>query len=267
VFDCDEYVSAVLSLRPGRPYAQLGRLAAVASASPAEHREGFAALLLRKLEPLPGWSVPNALTELHFAEWDRLRNDLTQQPDAYYTATNDSMVKDLAIASGLMLGTGYSVIERSGVPRSWMVRGGPVRWPANLAAFGATRGFSDFTETHMHDRCARLSESTWTKTIYDCAELMRANPPIRGLMASSWFFDPAVASVSPHLAYLHGLPQSGGATFFDLGTSAHTVALATTASKARRALYEGGKYHPRLFGLIWPRERVLRWTGARSQAA
>ena len=266
-FDMDQYLREVLSLAPERPYAEIAQLASVASASPAQHREAFSALLARKIEPLCGWVISPEVKEGHAADLERIAKDLTDQPDAYYTSKNDVMIKDLALAVGLLVGTRYAVLANSGVPRSWMLRGGVTAWPGNLAVLGSVFGFDSFLEVHMHERSQRVTATTWQRIIVMCAGLMNLNRSIRGLMGSSWFFDPNVATVSPHLGYLHGFPAAGGAKFFNLGTSAQAVALATTASKARRALYDEGKYLPIHFGFVWPRHQVIAWARAESKAA
>ena len=259
VLDCNRYVDEVLAVQPQRPYYELARQPAVATASPATHRAGIAALLDRKLAPLRGLMIPEYLLARHAQEHERLRNDLTTQPDEYYRVGNDSMVKDLGIASGHLLGLIWMTVERSGVPRSWMLRGGLARLPGNLAAVVRAGGFTGFLEVHLHDRGARLTESTWFNSLVGCAAIMRANPGIRGHMANAWLFDPAIETVAPHLSYLRKFPLAGAARFVNMGSSEQIIALALKASKQRRALYEQGKFHPRSFSYIWPRARLLRW--------
>jgi len=38
------------------------------------------------------------------------------------------------------------------------------------------------------------------------------------MFGSSWFYDPLLADISPHLNYLRDVPMAGGAELFFVGT-------------------------------------------------
>ena len=51
------------------------------------------------------------------------------------------------------------------------------------------------------------------------AQLLEFNPLIRGVMSSSWWFDPALEQISPDLVFLRRVPEENGAQLFKIGTS------------------------------------------------
>lgn len=74
------------------------------------------------------------------------------------------------------------------------------------------------------------------------ATLLRADPEPRGWAAMSWFYDPAVAEISPHLAYLRERPLERGALLMPTRTSALQVQAALARSSRRRSLHAQGLY-------------------------
>ncbi|MFT6665748.1 MAG: hypothetical protein ACJA05_002619 [Porticoccus sp.] len=42
----------------------------------------------------------------------------------------------------------------------------------------------------------------WMETYENLADLLAANPSLLGVQSTSWFLDPALMEVSPHLSYL-----------------------------------------------------------------
>lgn len=88
-------------------------------------------------------------------------------------------------------------------------------------------------------------------------DLLRMRPGCLGLVSGSWYFDPAVAVISPGLAYVAGIPLAGGAFRARLGASAEDTELATAASATRRQMVAGGHYTPTRWLLVWPRAPLL----------
>jgi hypothetical protein len=79
----------------------------------------------------------------------------------------------------------------------------------------------------------------------------------RGLMGTSWYYDEAVASVSPRLAYLRQVPERYGAIFLDAGTGSDAIQSAISTSRHRRSLYEARVYKPRNATMVWCRRDIL----------
>jgi hypothetical protein len=95
------------------------------------------------------------------------------------------------------------------------------------------------------------------------------------MVGTSWFYDPQLAYVSPHLSYLRLRPMERGATIVRNGSSDYAISCATAKSRSgcedrvarlvastRRKLYEQGKYVPVAYSLLWPREALLGWVDA-----
>ena len=76
------------------------------------------------------------------------------------------------------------------------------------------------------------------------AELLEAMPGVRGLVGTSWFYDPQLERISPHLHYLRKVPMDGGAFLRIDGPGEIHTQRATARSETRRRLYEEGKYSP-----------------------
>jgi hypothetical protein len=90
------------------------------------------------------------------------------------------------------------------------------------------------------------------------AEMLALNPQVRGIAGVSWFYDPCVAIISPHLAYIQ-TPINHGAFLAKMGSDAHHVANATIRSSVRQKLYREGKYLPTCYLLAWPRNALIEW--------
>ena len=90
------------------------------------------------------------------------------------------------------------------------------------------------------------------------ARLLLAWPEARGMMGTSWYYDPALAKHSPRLAYLHDQAKSQGACFIDMGPHPDATASALSRSPTRRMLHEQGIYRPRNYMMVWARQDILR---------
>ena len=54
-----------------------------------------------------------------------------------------------------------------------------------------------------------FSPEGWMRFYLRTAELLRRDPRVKGLIGTSWLYDPALADVSPHLAYLRTVQIPG----------------------------------------------------------
>src|SRR5690606_6627386 len=98
------------------------------------------------------------------------------------------------------------------------------------------------------------------------AEMMEANPSVKALASPSWWFDPALREISPELAHLRAVPESGGARFIP-AKSDHLLTDSLAFSPKRKALYEAGAYKPKGLMMIWPRRALLAWAGRARRAS
>lgn len=188
--------------------------------------------------------------------------DLAKRPDAYFSLDNDLVLKDLALLGERMVPAGAQLLELvSGVPRSLIRRGGAGQ-AFRFALFykKAMGAFAPFYEMHTDPR--RMSEFTpkgWDDFYRRTAEVLERTPASLGLIGGSWWYDPAVPSLSPQLGFLQETPFAYGANAFRYEEDEAAKAAALLRSPERQQAYDQGDYRPTTYILVWPREGMLRW--------
>lgn len=184
------------------------------------------------------------------------------QPEAWTRSSRDDIfLKDLGILRMWLIPcASHLVFRNSGVPRSLVLRQRPDRMLRALTFFGLnSRGFSPFLENHVHPQMLEHFTPEGRKRCYALvAELLQRWPESRGLMGLSWYYDPVVGTISPRLAYLHNVPERGGALFLPAGSSPDVVSGATSTSETRKKLFEAGKYLPTRYLMAWSKRDLLR---------
>ena len=119
--------------------------------------------------------------------------------------------------------------------------------------------FRVHTETRS---LAEFNEEGWRDCRREIAKLLELHPETAGLVATSWFYDPALAAISPNLAYSRQFRpkmDKSGATWH----LAFHVRSSTATSATRRALYESGKYRPVAHSVVWDRHDLINWASLR----
>lgn len=154
----------------------------------------------------------------------------------------------------------------TGIPKSILVRtrgADTVRLLAYLAF--QMRGFSPVLELHMPKMLhQRFTVEMLAKTFLTAAQIIGANPRIRGTYGAAWFLDPALRTISPSLGEVGAFAGENGTLIVCLGTDPATIADATAKSRTRRQMYEEGRYMPKKYLRLWGRRRILEW--AKTQA-
>ncbi len=105
-----------------------------------------------------------------------------------------------------------------------------------------------------------LNQKEMEKAYLRITTLLLQNLKVQGVYRGSWFLDPQVEKISPHMAHLRKIPEQGGAIFFRLGTSPADREKAVRMSSVRKKLYEEGLYVPVSYAYIWPREKIIQWS-------
>ncbi|NQZ25372.1 MAG: hypothetical protein HRT55_03550 [Colwellia sp.] len=119
-----------------------------------------------------------------------------------------------------------------------------------------------YYKVHTHTpTISNFSEDGWTKSYLQLAEMLKRDKTIKGVIRGSWFFDPEIKKISPHLSYLQDLPLQHGAKLFYIGSDKSGCAF--SKSKARLKLYHDGKYTPKNYLLVWPREAIIHWADSK----
>ena len=138
-----------------------------------------------------------------------------------------------------------SMVTQRDLRNGWAVvlRGGPTWFRAHLD----DRNLKDFNEKGREKSYLRI------------AELMERRPKVKGVVGTTWYYDPQIMKISPRLAYLQTTLLANGAFAVRHGPGAIHTKRATATSPTRRALVEQGSYVPICYSILWPRVEFLRW--------
>ncbi|MGH8177098.1 MAG: hypothetical protein ACREV5_12630 [Steroidobacter sp.] len=179
--------------------------------------------------------------------------------------SNDIFLKDLGVAALKLVPTGPTLVDiNQGIPRSTVLRAmrrslGHGLSTASFLLFGH-RGFKPALEMHMSlKRRDEFTPEGRQRSFRGIAELIEANPTYLGAFGTSWYYDPALASVSPRLAYVRDEPARHGARFAYVGVDDNITRSALGKSATRSALFAEGKYRPCAYMLIWPKRDLIAY--------
>ncbi len=271
---CQLAGSSGLSSEPGvdHGYSALPSKLLAAEQSVIQRDPAVAAILNKALcrtllEQFPvanvPWNLPERFKSLYQQQISRIERQLSLEPESYFSLNNDPFRKDLAILRHRLIPFGAELATPySGVARSLFFKGGVGQAGRFIRVIATCRGVKPFLELHMHPRSIEaFNPDGWIETYENLADFLAANPSFRGVQSTSWFLDPALEHISPHLGYLRRVPEQCGATILYAGDEdgKHSGAFAT--SQTRRDLYAAGQYRPRRYTRIWPRQKLLlrRW--------
>lgn len=181
------------------------------------------------------------------ADWLDLEQDLFQ--------------KEFGLASMRLYAAGSQLVDfRCGVPRSTVIKEGMASAFPKLLTMMRLGGFRPWFQIHTHTfNLDAFNEAGWEECYLCCAELYQVHPEVLGMFGSSWFYDPALTTVSPRLAYLRKTPCDNGAVLMFFVKAGEAIANATATSASRRSLYEEGKYMPTNYMLLWGRNAQRTW--------
>jgi hypothetical protein len=225
------------------------------------HKLVLARLISQFEVRVAGKNLSPGILALYRQEHDRVIGEMNSNPTEFYSLANDVFLKDLGLARTLLIPAGVEFVQLApGVPRSVIFNAGFRQFFSSLYFFfGHLGGFGPFYEIHMDPRRRKeFSPDTRAFCYRIVADLLTANRNVKGLLGSSWFYDPALAQITPHLSYLCRVPTEHGAKVYYSGDEGKTSG-ALLYSRSRRLLFEQGKYKPKTYFLIWPREDLLRW--------
>ena len=193
----------------------------------------------------------------------RLLNFIRHEVGQDYIYPNELFVKDYRFVTALTLPFGAQVVDlQSHIgPKTALrlMRRHPIGGPADL--------LSPWFRVHTEGRYLdEFNDAGWRECYRRIAEMLLLHPQIRGMVATSWFYDPQLGEVSPRLGYLREYPTLHGAELVAHGTSAFDIQSATATSPTRRDLFETGKYTPVCHSLLWHRSDLMQWLAGYAQA-
>jgi hypothetical protein len=234
-----------------------------------EVRRGLIACWARELPGrVAAQNLPPEITG-NYPEWvDRLAAFLTEAEGAY---DEDFWAKDVRFALALSVpSTRTQVIDlQSRLGPGDVVRHarGGRGWDV-IAAYATARGWGPWLEVHTEAReLSDFNEPGWDKAWMAAAAILRRRPELRGMIGSSWFYDPPLEVISPRLAYLRLNPTRNGAFMIHQGPGEIHTERAAASPGSRRALIEAGKYLPRSWIVAWPRQSLLKWADGGAELA
>lgn len=232
------------------------------------------------IEKLKYKKMPRNIIFLYHEWFARVLEDLSRQPDGYYDYKNDSFLKDLGVCSLRAIPVGGAwIVDISQVRRDAHRSDRKRRFLSHLRNALLKLGiyryiqftskklglYKSFYVIHTYDRyLPRFTPEEMESSYIRIAELLKLNPGIKGVYRSSWFLDPALEKISPHLAFLRKIPEENGAKIFPVGTGESDIEKATSLSPVRKKLFEEGKYIPTCYAYIWFRERLVAWADKQS---
>lgn len=223
-----------------------------------------ASIARRHIEDLP---VAGDVKSLMYAEFDHL------------VAVPPALLPQLAVGHSTFVAlcklvtlrrfvAGQLHWERSGIPRSWLVKA--VRHGSFAILSTIARelgGLAPIAFGHLAWRRGLvLREREHLRAYHRIARSMRRQEDLRAFVAESWFHSPDTHRVSPHLAWLNTAIVENGGSVSVLGP-AHPDCGVFTGGMERRGLYDRGEFLPTTAVAIWPRRAMLDWAECHPELA
>jgi hypothetical protein len=200
----------------------------------------------------------------HFRHFEWILNNLLEQSiytNCYFTFSNDLFLKDLGVCSLRMIPYGAHVIERLGMSRRFIINNGWKNFfKAGYFYLEKLRHNTPLYHIHLDERwLSDFNRAGWLAVFKMIAEMLKRHSDVRGVFASSWFYDPHLEKISPGLLYLRKVPELGGAKIFKMSSSHQDIENALRNSERRKRLYEEGVYLPTSYMFIWSRTDLMQW--------
>jgi hypothetical protein len=204
-------------------------------------------------------NLPSSVIALYPEFFDRMIKFLSTK--ACYSYPQEYYEKDIRYALGLTVPCGAHQLDlRNRVGPKLVLRDIFASGSVNSAlAYISCRGWGRWYSNHLDLRAMKeFTPRGWTESFARMADALKLNPEVRGVAGVSWFHDPAVAGVSPHLGYIL-TPTLYGGFLANMGSAPHHVANATVRSSVRTKMYQEGQYRPTCYLLAWPRKALIAW--------
>lgn len=223
------------------------------------------ALIGRNRPRIDSQPVPPAVKVLIEKEYRRIEKSIASADDAHFDLTHHDVRCDFRIVGFGRTPVGVHHVEIGGVPRRllWSDGAGQAwRLATTLARAGGHAPFYVSHFSHGIKPWAFLlvynpeSQAAWHRNVAEC---LRLNPHVRGLLATSWWYDPQLAHVSPHLAFLREGSIAHGALLLRAGVTEGSTKYALAHSPERQQLFEAGRYRPVSHAVLWTRQALLDW--------
>lgn len=263
-----ERIAAIEPCRNGcRGFENFGSLVVTAlreCRGDSDEQRDFSRALIARLAQLTMTRAAGLALTRHIIErtrqWlPRLAEFLETKTSGNYAFPGDWFCKDYRFVTMMTVPGGAQVIDLSdGIgPKTALMLA--MRHPLRGLRAARSTWFRVHTEARYLDE---FNDAGWQDCYRELARLLTLHPHVQGMVGTSWFYDPALADVSPRLAYLRSLPIANGAVSVRHGTTAFDIHSATATSASRRALHEAGKYEPVCHSILWGRSDLIDWARA-----
>lgn len=212
-------------------------------------------------------NLPKSILVLYPNAFGRLIDFLKNHVNYPYDSKNEFFRKDIRFVLGLSIPCGARIVDmNSRVPfRSVLFSGLRSKNINVVIRYIRAHGNGPWFRNHADSRYLNeYNEKAHDEYYLRVAELLKAYKNIKGLVGCSWYYDPQLLKISPHLAYLYERPRERGAFFLRHGTQSSDIDFATKTSETRRRLYKEGKYTPISHSMLWPRNNLIAWAEERS---
>lgn len=230
------------------------------------HKIVLLELILQNYDRISESDLPSEIKTLYRNDFERIAFEiLNTKYTGSFLYTNDKFRKDIGLCSMRLIPVGAIKIHLDRLPLSFLLRHNTKNKidAINYLIF-KLKGYKPFYNMHLYQQTPKLmnefNEEGWKNYYKRMALLLKKNPIVKGIFGSSWFFDPKLERISPHLSYLKNLVTDNGGELFYLGPSEEAVKDATLKSKTRYRLFVEGKYVPTRYLIIWPRKELIKWS-------
>lgn len=204
--------------------------------------------------------LPPRIAGHHAKQLERIGTAIAADGD-WYDLANDRCLKDLGLVTLRLMAAAAQLLDtRCGIARSIVFRQGLAAVSSNLIEILRLGGFKPYIQIHTHlSYLDEFNEDGWNECYRCCADLYPSQPALLGMFGASWFYDPALAAISPRLNYLRDVPLAGGAKHFFVEAGGESIDNATSTSPSRKKLYEEGQYMPKSYLIAWGRKQQMDW--------
>jgi hypothetical protein len=224
-------------------------------------------LILENLEEICNKDLPNGVKSLYLLNFERIAKEI--ETDSYlgpFLYLNDKFCKDIALCSLRMIPVGARKIHLSALSKSFLFKNGVQQFLEGLSyVLFDVKGFSPLYIMHTDSKdpnlVRELNEEGWINSYRLIANLLKSNEKIKGVFATSWFYDPQLKYISPKFYLCTKIATNHGGKIFYIGSDDQTIKDSLLKSETRRKLYEEGKYLPTRYLLIWSRKKLINWSG------
>lgn len=207
-------------------------------------------------------NLPDSVLAYYPAAFDRVSKDLRKRAEMPFDTTNDPFANIIRFVLALTIPCGAQALDLSSrIPLTSAVLSVPrERSLSSLIRYLRCMGLGVWFRGHTDTAYLKeFNEEGWDKFYLRIAELLLLRKNVRGLVGTSWFYDPQLIDISPRLSYLQLRQIERGAYLMRHRGTKNDIEWATKTSTTRRRLYQEGKYTPIAHSLIWGRNELLSW--------